>query len=84
MPVPLRLELAHNQAMPERNVVDAWAQPVLGRTRTDLPEAVRLLEKSGTAHFLDHKLAPAQLVALMDAAGIQTLMLSAWCRRAGG
>jgi uncharacterized protein len=80
MPVPLRLELAHNQAMPERNIVDAWAQPVLGRTRTDLPEVVRLLEKSGTAHLLDHKLAPAQLVALMDAAGIQTLMLSAWCR----
>lgn len=66
--------------MAERNVVDAWAQPVLGRMRTDLPEVVRLLEKSGTAHLLDHKLSPAQLVTLMDAAGIQTLMLSAWCR----
>ena len=66
--------------MAERNAVDAWAQPVLGRTRADLPEVVRLLEKSGTAHLLDHKLSPVQLVSLMDAAGVQTLMLSAWCR----
>jgi uncharacterized protein len=61
-------------------VIDAWAQPVLGRTRQDLPEVVRLLEKSGTAKFLDRKLSPAEIVAVMDAAGVGTLMLSAWRR----
>jgi uncharacterized protein len=61
-------------------VIDAWAQPLFGRARQDLPEAVRLLEKSGTAQFLDSKLSPADIVAAMDAAGIQRLMLSAWCR----
>jgi hypothetical protein len=66
--------------MPEKKVIDAWAQPVLGRTRQDLPEVVRLLEKSGTAQFLDHKLSPAEIVSIMDAADVQKLMLSAWCR----
>jgi predicted TIM-barrel fold metal-dependent hydrolase len=60
--------------------IDAWAQPVTGRTRQDLPEVVRLLEKSGTARYLDLKLTPAEIVAAMDVAGIQQLMLSAWCR----
>jgi len=61
-------------------VIDAWAQPVLGRSRQDLPEVVRLLEKSGTAQFLDRKLSPAEIVAMMDAAGVGKLMLSACCR----
>ncbi len=34
-------------------IIGAWAQPALGRTRRDLPEVVRLLEKSGTTEFLD-------------------------------
>lgn len=41
---------------------------------------VRLLEKSGTAQYLDCALSPAEIVSLMDAAGVQRLMLSAWCR----
>lgn len=61
-------------------IVDAWAQPALGRTRSDLPEAVRLLEKSGTAEFLDRRLSPAETVALMDEAGVGKLLLSAWNR----
>jgi len=60
--------------------IDAWAQPALGRTRELLPEAVRLFEKSGTAHLLDRKLTPAETVGLMDAAGIGRLMLCAWRR----
>ncbi len=60
--------------------IDAWAQPVPGRTRQDLPEAVRLFEKSGTAHLLDQQLEPAEIVARMDAAGVDRLLLSAWCR----
>ncbi|MBI5084101.1 MAG: amidohydrolase [Acidobacteria bacterium] len=66
--------------MPDRRVIDVWAQPATGRARTDLPEVVRLLEKSGTAGMLDRKLEPAETVALMDEAGIERLLLSAWCR----
>ncbi|MBI5281614.1 MAG: amidohydrolase [Candidatus Solibacter usitatus] len=66
--------------MPHRRVIDVWAQPATGRTREDLPEAVRLLEKSGTAQMLDRKLSPAETVALMDEAGIERLLLSAWHR----
>lgn len=61
-------------------VIDAWAQPAFGRVREELPEAVRLFEKSGTAELLDRRLTPAEVVALMDAAGVSRLMLSAWCR----
>lgn len=60
--------------------IDAWAQPAWGRTRSDLPEAVRLFEKSGTAHLLDRHLSPEETVAEMDRAGVATLMLSAWRR----
>lgn len=60
--------------------IDAWAQPALGNSRRELPEVVRLLEKSGTAHLLDHAMSPAETVAEMDRAGVDTLMLTAWCR----
>lgn len=60
--------------------IDAWAQPAWGRMRSDLPEAVRLFEKSGTAHLLDRRLTPKETVAKMDRAGVATLMLSAWRR----
>ena len=38
-----------------QKVIGAW-QPVTGRTPQDLPEAVRLLEKPGTADLLDRAL----------------------------
>ena len=44
-------------------VVDAWSQPALGNFRQELPEVVRLFEKSGTAGLLDRKLSPADIVA---------------------
>jgi predicted TIM-barrel fold metal-dependent hydrolase len=65
--------------MSDGKTIDAWAQPVT-RSRQDLPEVVRLLEKSGTAQYLDRQMTPAEIVAAMDAAGIERLMLSAWCR----
>ena len=60
--------------------IDAWAQPAGGRTRELLPEVVRLFEKSGSAHLLDQRLTPEQTVAEMDKAGVEKLMLAAWCR----
>lgn len=71
-------------SQPRIPVIDAWAQPAAGpRTRELLPEAVRLFEKSGTAHLLDAQLSPAQVVAFMDAAGVDRLLLCAWCRPGG-
>lgn len=63
--------------------IDAWAQPANGKARQLLPEVVRLFEKSGSAHLLDQPLSPAQTVERMDDAGVDTLMLSAWCRPEG-
>jgi hypothetical protein len=45
-----------------------------------VPEVVRLLERSGTSHLLAKDIPPAEMVALMDAAGVERVMLSAWHR----
>lgn len=63
--------------------IDAWAQPASGVLRERMPEVARLFEKSGSGHLLDQALSPQQTVAQMDAAGVDTLMLSAWCRPEG-
>lgn len=60
--------------------IDAWAQPATGGARELLPEVARLFEKSGSAHLLDHPLSIEQTVDLMDKAGVEKLMLAAWCR----
>lgn len=64
----------------DAGAVDAWAQPALGGWRENVPEVVRLFEKSGSAHLLDQGLSPDETVAAMDRAGVTLLMLSAWCR----
>lgn len=66
-----------------RGAIDAWAQPAKGRTRELLPEVVRLFEKSGSDHLLDQALSIEQTLALMDEAGVEKLLLSAWCRPEG-
>ncbi|MGE8413558.1 MAG: amidohydrolase family protein [Pseudomonas sp.] len=63
--------------------IDAWAQPANGRARALLPEVARLFEKSGSAHLLDQPVSIEQTVELMDQAGVEKLMLSAWCRPEG-
>ncbi|BCT35249.1 amidohydrolase family protein [Pseudomonas protegens] len=65
------------------SAIDAWAQPANGRARALLPEVARLFEKSGSAHLLDQALSIEQTVELMDQAGVEKLMLSAWCRPEG-
>jgi len=63
--------------------IDTWAQPANGRARALLPEVARLFEKSGSAHWLDQALSIEHTVELMDQAGVEKLMLSAWCRPEG-
>jgi predicted TIM-barrel fold metal-dependent hydrolase len=61
-------------------IIDAWAQPARRDAFEKLPEVARLFQQSGSVHLLEHGLTTAQIVAEMDRAGIQTLMLSAWHR----
>lgn len=61
-------------------IIDAWAQPARQDAFEKLPEVARLFQQSGSAHLLETELTAAQIVAEMDRAGIQTLMLSAWHR----
>ena len=61
-----------------RQIIDAWAQPVLKDGL--LPEVVRLFEQSGSAHLLGQDLSAAQLVEMMDKAGVDRVMLCAWHR----
>jgi predicted TIM-barrel fold metal-dependent hydrolase len=61
-------------------IVDAWAQPALSHGLRLLPEIRRLFEQSGSADVLDRDVGPQQMVALMDAAGIDVVLLSAWHR----
>ncbi len=61
-------------------IIDAWAQPARRDAFEKLPEVVRLLKQSGSAHLLETGLTTKQIIAEMDRAGIQILMLSAWHR----
>ena len=63
---------------PVEPIIDVWAQPVLKEAL--LPEVVKLFERSGTAHLLRTDVTAEQMVAMMDAAGIERVMLSAWRR----
>lgn len=69
--------MAPTSALP---IIDAWAQPARREAFEKLPEIARLFKQSGSSHLLEHGLTTAQIVAEMDKAGIQTLMLSAWHR----
>ncbi|HEX4249035.1 MAG TPA: amidohydrolase family protein [Pseudonocardia sp.] len=66
-------------------IVDVWAQPnfVAGPDRLPMPEVRRLLEKSGSADRLGVRVSPDELVAEMDAAGVDVVLLSAWHRPGG-
>jgi predicted TIM-barrel fold metal-dependent hydrolase len=66
-------------------IVDVWAQPtfVSAPDRFPMPEVRRLAEKSGSADRIGARIGPDELVAEMDAAGVDVLLLSAWHRPGG-
>ncbi|MGC5014253.1 amidohydrolase family protein [Streptosporangium sp. DT93] len=66
-------------------VIDVWAQPVPSERpgRLAAPEITRLFEKSGSAELLRAPLGPDELAGLMDEAGVDLLLLSAWHRPGG-
>ncbi len=59
-------------------IIDAWAQPVF--KESVLPEVVRVFQQSGSAHLLGKDLTAEQMVQMMDEAGVERVMLSAWHR----
>lgn len=61
-------------------IIDAWAQPALKPMAQHMPEVMRLFQQSGSAQVLETGIPPEQMVALMDQADVQTVMLSAWHR----
>ncbi len=61
-------------------IIDAWAQPATRAAWDKMPEVGRLFRQSGSAQILESGLTTEQIVAAMDAAGIDKLMLSAWHR----
>ncbi|MBI1747117.1 MAG: amidohydrolase [Acidobacteria bacterium] len=61
-------------------IIDAWAQVPHKNFAGRLPEVARLMRQSGTAQILETGATPADMVALMDKAGVQTALLSAWRR----
>jgi hypothetical protein len=60
-------------------MIDAWAQPGLPQLRARVPEVERLLRQSHTP-YLAEPMGPDETVAAMDQAGIDVMMLCAWCR----
>lgn len=61
-------------------IIDAWAQPATKDAWAKMPEVTRLFQQSGTGKLLEEGLTTEAVVASMDRAGIQKLMLSAWHR----
>ena len=60
-------------------IIDAWAQPGMAQFRERVPEADRLLHASKSP-ILAGGMGPDETVEAMDKAGIQSMMLCAWCR----
>jgi predicted TIM-barrel fold metal-dependent hydrolase len=59
-------------------IIDAWANPPLAEMARQLPEIKRLFEQSGGGERLAKGLSPAEVVAAMDAAGIERMLLTSW------
>jgi predicted TIM-barrel fold metal-dependent hydrolase len=60
--------------------IDAWAQPALKHFIEDVPEAARLFKQSHTSHIIGSGVSIEQMVASMDAVGVERAMLCAWHR----
>jgi uncharacterized protein len=60
-------------------IIDVWANPPLAEMSTELPEIKRLFQQAG-AGDLAKGTSAAELVAQMDAAGIERLLMTSWTR----
>ncbi len=67
----------------EAKIIDAWIQPADRELFGKVPEIARLFQQSGAADLLSTGIEPNQIVDLMDAAGIDKALVTAWCRPEG-
>ena len=65
---------------PSMMIIDAWAQPANKESLRAVPEIARLFTQSGASAVHETGIAPETIVTLMDRAGIQTALLTAWHR----
>jgi predicted TIM-barrel fold metal-dependent hydrolase len=62
----------------ELPIIDAWCNPPMADMGTLLPELERLFEQSGAGDRLGKGISAADVVAAMDAAGIEKILLTSW------
>ena len=60
--------------------IDAWAQPAVAIQGGGVPEVAALFKKSGSLGLLEKGVSVDEMVALMDEAGVDKLLLCGWCR----
>jgi uncharacterized protein len=61
-------------------IIDAWANPAIKELFDSVPEIERLFRQSGAGHLLKTGVSPAEMVAMMDTAGIERLCMTTWAR----
>ncbi|EQA38434.1 amidohydrolase family protein [Leptospira inadai serovar Lyme str. 10] len=61
-------------------IIDAWAQPALVSMVQKLPEIASLFKRSGSGGYARKSLSPEETVDLLDEAGVEKVLLRAWCR----
>ena len=69
-----------NETETKYKIIDAWTQPALVSMYEKLPEVASLFRRSGSSAHAHNSLSPEDTVALMDKAGIEKVLLRAWCR----
>jgi predicted TIM-barrel fold metal-dependent hydrolase len=61
-------------------VIDAWANPATKELFQHVPEIERLFRQSGASHLLAAGVGADEMVAMLDAAGIERVMMTTWAR----
>jgi len=61
-------------------IIDVWANPPFADMFSSLPEVKRLFEQSGASRFLESGLSAAEVIDLMDVAGIERMFITSWMR----
>lgn len=65
---------------PRSPLIDVWAQPAVAGGLRRVPEIARLFKQSGTEAVLDAGVPPEMMIAAMDQAGVEKVILTAWHR----
>ncbi|HEY2894369.1 MAG TPA: amidohydrolase family protein [Pirellulales bacterium] len=61
-------------------IIDAWANPAIKELFQAVPEIARLFRQSGASHILETGVSAAEMVDMMDAAGIERVCMTTWAR----